>query len=227
MAASSFARGLLEKYGWSEGKGLGKNETGIAKALKPKLKFDTAGVGHKIDLTSQWWSKAFNDAAKSIKVDVSDGTTTITKAAKKEKKKALPNHSYSGFIKAGVQDGSNWLQASPEPAVQEPDTDVELPENVLDEEIFKACGGLTAHKAARHGHKMSGKLKRVQEQEDGLCASISAKNEPSRKRHAVQKNRRQVSKPDDASSTDTPVALQQRPDRPRKKSHKHEKRKRR
>ncbi|XP_075748954.1 G patch domain-containing protein 4 isoform X5 [Rhipicephalus microplus] len=99
MAASGFARGLLEKYGWSEGKGLGKNETGIAKALKPKLKFDTAGVGHKIDLTSQWWSKAFNDAAKSIKVDVSDGTTTITKAVKKEKKRALPKHTYSGFIK--------------------------------------------------------------------------------------------------------------------------------
>ncbi|KAL3224634.1 hypothetical protein MRX96_026431 [Rhipicephalus microplus] len=89
MAASGFARGLLEKYGWSEGKGLGKNETGIAKALKPKLKFDTAGVGHKIDLTSQWWSKAFNDAAKSIKVNVSDGTTTITKVGKKGKEKGL------------------------------------------------------------------------------------------------------------------------------------------
>uniref|UniRef100_A0A224Z5G5 Telomerase elongation inhibitor/rna maturation protein pinx1 n=1 Tax=Rhipicephalus zambeziensis TaxID=60191 RepID=A0A224Z5G5_9ACAR len=134
---------------------------------------------------------------------------------------------HDGVLSAGVQDGGNWLQASPEPAVQEPDTDVELPENVLDEEIFKACGGLTAHKAARHGHNMSGKLKRVQEQEDGLCESISAKNEPSRKRHAVQKNRCQVSKPDDASSTDMPVALQQRPDRLRKKSHKHEKRKRR
>ncbi|XP_037516874.1 G patch domain-containing protein 4 [Rhipicephalus sanguineus] len=185
MAAAGFARGLLEKYGWSEGKGLGKNETGIAKALKPKLKFDTAGVGHRIDLTSQWWSKAFNDAAKSIKVDVSDGTTTVTKEAKKEKKKALPKHSYSGFIKAGVQDGTNWLEASPEPAVQEPNTDDELPENVLDEEIFKACGGLTAHKAARHGHNMSGKLKRVQEQEDGLCTSVSRKKKPSRKRPAV------------------------------------------
>ncbi|XP_049516832.1 G patch domain-containing protein 4-like [Dermacentor silvarum] len=72
MAGTSFARGLLEKYGWAEGKGLGKNESGIAKALKPRLKFDTAGVGHKIDLTSQWWSKAFNDAARSINVDVSD-----------------------------------------------------------------------------------------------------------------------------------------------------------
>uniref|UniRef100_A0A6G5ADR3 G patch domain-containing protein 4 n=1 Tax=Rhipicephalus microplus TaxID=6941 RepID=A0A6G5ADR3_RHIMP len=151
MAASGFARGLLEKYGWSEGKGLGKNETGIAKALKPKLKFDTAGVGHKIDLTSQWWSKAFNDAAKSIKVDVSDGTTTITKAVKKERKGPC----------------------------QSTHTVVSL--SVLDEEIFKACRGLTAHKAARHGHKMSGKLKRVQEQEDGLCETISAKNEPLRK----------------------------------------------
>ncbi|XP_075748953.1 G patch domain-containing protein 4 isoform X4 [Rhipicephalus microplus] len=155
-------------------------------------------VGHKIDLTSQWWSKAFNDAAKSIKVDVSD---------------------------AGVQDGLNWLRASPEPAAQKHDTD-KFPENVLDEEIFKACRGLTAHKAARHGHKMSGKLKRVQEQEDGLCETISAKNEPLRKRLAVQKNRGQVSQPDDTSS-DMPVALHQEPDRPKKKSHKRERRKRR
>ncbi|XP_075748950.1 G patch domain-containing protein 4 isoform X2 [Rhipicephalus microplus] len=182
-------------------------------------------VGHKIDLTSQWWSKAFNDAAKSIKVDVSDGTTTITKAVKKEKKRALPKHTYSGFIKAGVQDGLNWLRASPEPAAQKHDTD-KFPENVLDEEIFKACRGLTAHKAARHGHKMSGKLKRVQEQEDGLCETISAKNEPLRKRLAVQKNRGQVSQPDDTSS-DMPVALHQEPDRPKKKSHKRERRKRR
>uniref|UniRef100_A0A131Z1C0 Telomerase elongation inhibitor/rna maturation protein pinx1 n=1 Tax=Rhipicephalus appendiculatus TaxID=34631 RepID=A0A131Z1C0_RHIAP len=158
-------------------------------------------------------------------VSLSAATRAKREAHTGDVRGATPPHSLRR--RAGVQDGSNWLQASPEPAVQEPDTDVELPENVLDEEIFKACGGLTAHKAARHGHKMSGKLKRVQEQEDGLCASISAKNEPSRKRHAVQKNRRQVSKPDDASSTDTPVALQQRPDRPRKKSHKHEKRKRR
>uniref|UniRef100_A0A023FF06 G patch domain-containing protein 4 n=1 Tax=Amblyomma cajennense TaxID=34607 RepID=A0A023FF06_AMBCJ len=173
MADNAFARGILEKYGWTEGKGLGKNETGIAKALKPKLKFDTAGVGHKIDLTSQWWSKAFNDAAKSIKVDTSEGTTTVSKVLKNEKKKAFPRNSYSGFIKAGIQEGNNWVQASP--AVEKHHTEEdESFERIPDEELFKACGGLTAHKAARHGHRMSGKLKRVQEQEAGLLCMLSS-----------------------------------------------------
>lgn len=180
MADNAFARGLLEKYGWSEGKGLGKHENGIAQALKPKLKFDTAGVGHKIDLTSQWWSKAFNDAARSIKVCVSDGEPTIAKEPKKEKeKKTSPRDSYEGFIKAGVQDGSMWLQACPEFEAVDCDVeDSELPERIPDEQLFKACGGLTAHKAARHGHKMSGKLKRVQQQEEALmCGSGSAEAE--------------------------------------------------
>ncbi|XP_054926891.1 G patch domain-containing protein 4-like isoform X1 [Dermacentor andersoni] len=187
---------------------------------------DGLKVGHKIDLTSQWWSKAFNDAARSIKVDVSDGATIVTKAPKK-KKKALPKHSYSGFIKAGVQDGNSWLQASPELVVQEPDTDEESPENVPDEELFKACGGLTAHKAARHGHKMSGKLKRVQEQEYGLlCALSSGGDKPSRKQPSEITDSCQVAELHDGSPEKLSTQQQQQPYRPKKKSHKYEKRKR-
>ncbi len=32
-----------------------------------------------------------------------------------------------------------------------------------DKELLAACGGLTGHKAARHGHRLSGKLRRMQE----------------------------------------------------------------
>ncbi|XP_077483360.1 G patch domain-containing protein 4-like [Amblyomma americanum] len=219
MADNAFARGILEKYGWTEGKGLGKNETGIAKALKPKLKFDTAGVGHKIDLTSQWWSKAFNDAAKSIKVDMSEGTTTVSKVPKKEKKKAFPRNSYSGFIKAGIQEGSNWVQASPAVEKHHNREEDESSERIPDEELFKACGGLTAHKAARHGHRMSGKLKRVQEQEDWLlCMPSSGRDKLPNKRAALLKDSCQVSAQDDGSPNMMPKQL-------KKKSHKRQKRK--
>jgi len=34
-----------------------------------------------------------------------------------------------------------------------------------DEELFKKCGGLTGHKAARHGHGLNGKLARIARQE--------------------------------------------------------------
>lgn len=40
----SFAHGLLTRHGWSEGKGLGRDESGRAEALKVKLKFDKNGV---------------------------------------------------------------------------------------------------------------------------------------------------------------------------------------
>ena len=38
--------------------------------------------------------------------------------------------------------------------------------------MFKACGGLTAHKGARHGHKMSAKQKRIELQEKELLMQM-------------------------------------------------------
>lgn len=54
----------------SKGKGLGKKEDGINKALKPKLKFDTAGLGHDPgeQFTNKWWECAYNSAANNIDV---------------------------------------------------------------------------------------------------------------------------------------------------------------
>jgi len=44
MAESSFAETQLKKYGWSRGKGLGKNLEGRSKAITVKQKKDSAGV---------------------------------------------------------------------------------------------------------------------------------------------------------------------------------------
>ncbi|XP_037774897.1 G patch domain-containing protein 4-like [Penaeus monodon] len=44
----------------------------------------------------------------------------------------------------------------------------DLSHKLTDEELFKLCGGRTAHKGARHGLSMSAKLARVQEQEQKL-----------------------------------------------------------
>lgn len=46
-------------------------------ALKPKLKFDTRGVGHDASeqFTYHWWEHAFNKAANNIQVS----TTNVSK----------------------------------------------------------------------------------------------------------------------------------------------------
>lgn len=54
--------------------------------------------------------------------------------------------------------------------------DIQVPQArvLTDEELFAACGGLTAHKGARHGLKLSGKLARIAEQEAELLKRMQS-----------------------------------------------------
>lgn len=65
-----FARSHMESHGWSEGKGLGKSESGRAQAVKVKLKFDKSGIGESgnSEHTFNWWDHAFNRASSNIEV---------------------------------------------------------------------------------------------------------------------------------------------------------------
>jgi len=53
------------------GSGLGSKEDGIKEAIKVKLKFDQAGIGHNRgdEFKFHWWDHAFNKAARNIKVN--------------------------------------------------------------------------------------------------------------------------------------------------------------
>nr|XP_053636490.1 G patch domain-containing protein 4-like isoform X2 [Cherax quadricarinatus] len=147
-----FARAQLEKYGWKEGKGLGREEGGITSALKPKLKFDTAGFGHGIskDYQFHWWDHVFNKTAKSISVNKNQGSTLV---------------------------GAQEVKESSDS--EEPEDEEDLSLKLTDEELFKICGGRTAHKGARHGLTMSGKLARIEEQERLLMQKCSMSAEQS------------------------------------------------
>jgi hypothetical protein len=46
LVGPDFARSHMEDKGWVTGAGLGRHGQGITDAIKPKLKFDQAGVGH-------------------------------------------------------------------------------------------------------------------------------------------------------------------------------------
>ncbi|XP_031328324.1 G patch domain-containing protein 4-like [Photinus pyralis] len=168
-----FARRQLEKYGWKEGNGLGKHSIGIKTALKPALKFDNAGVGFNASegYTNNWWEKLYNETASNINVTNSDnnGNTQIST------KKSTPTHTltsseYKSFIKTSklTENGIvNFADTSTEAAP------VSSTPCLKDEDLFAACGGRTAHKGARHGCKLSGKLSRLEMQEKILLKKLN------------------------------------------------------
>ncbi|XP_037805648.1 G patch domain-containing protein 4 [Lucilia sericata] len=197
-----FARKILLNYGWKDGDGLGKNKDGIAKPLRATLKFDNAGFGADqaaADFNNHWWERVFNEAATNVNVqkegeqikmglkDDDDGVEISTKGYSVKKLKKLKNNrSESNEMKAAYD---NFLQAATLTnlggEVENPDkidvNDIEVSKvKVLtDEELFKACGGRTAHKGARHGLKLSGKLSRIEQQEAELLAKMLAKRNAS------------------------------------------------
>ncbi|XP_059062604.1 G patch domain-containing protein 4 isoform X1 [Achroia grisella] len=179
-----FARKMLEKYGWTDGKGLGKHENGISEALKPKLKRSVTGVGHDAasEFNEHWWSQLYDKAAGNVQVEEVNGKTKritakdgnefeITNSTwRLNKKKKVDNDGeYSEYFvrKAVLTSGGSKVVN-----VQESDSDEEVEKKdvfkLTDEELFAACGGRTAHKGARHGLKAVGKLARIAQQEQAL-----------------------------------------------------------
>ncbi|XP_067143019.1 G patch domain-containing protein 4 [Centruroides vittatus] len=168
-----FGRAQLEKYGWEEGKGLGKSETGIKSAIKPSLKFDKNGIGYDIgeEFSFRWWEQVFNKTAKNIKVVNSEDKVEITRTENESSKistrkshMSLEKHTlmYGSFIKGSTH---NTEEIKIDESTENCD---DCDSKYSYEDIFKKCKGRTGHKAARHGIKMNGKLKRIEQQENEL-----------------------------------------------------------
>jgi len=189
MTSHGFAHKQMKRYGWSEGKGLGRTESGMKNAIKVKLKNNMGGLGHDqgAEFTFHWWDHLFNKAANSFKVSESDEGALIEKcegkkvtplliSTKKGISSKLSNKSllYGTFVKSGTYNSnsvktSDSITDSGEESSDDDDDDdddkkVLLNNNTLDK-MFKETG-LTGHKAARHGFALSGKLQRLQKQED-------------------------------------------------------------
>ncbi|XP_005622757.1 G patch domain-containing protein 4 isoform X2 [Canis lupus familiaris] len=147
-----FAEEQLLKHGWTQGKGLGRNENGITQALRVTLKQDTHGVGHDPakEFTDHWWDELFNRTAASLVVEAGQ-TATLTSGGEKPDKD-LESHS----------DDDN----------QEP----KPPKILTDEMLLQACEGRTAHRAARHGITMKAKLARLEAQEQAFLARLKSQD---------------------------------------------------
>ena len=177
---SDFAKSQLMKYGWTEGKGLGKYESGITEPLKQKLKFDTAGVGYKDTDWNNWWEHAFNKAASSIKVE-SQADEVMISVSKENTTNDLPKEElnkneskYGNFLKTTTLLNGNLILEN-NSNMHKKQENIK-PVSLTDEELFKLCGGRTAHKGARHGLQLNGKLKRIAQQEKYLLNTIKLEN---------------------------------------------------
>ncbi|ALC48039.1 CG15561 [Drosophila busckii] len=192
-----FAKKILSKYGWKEGDGLGKNNDGIAAPLKASLKFDNAGLGvdRAKEFNDHWWERCFNEAAANVSVQVEkDGQVSTARKEGEEAveistkgysarklKKAKDQHSganggavYEHFLQSALltQDEGEVTNTD---RIKSEDIAVSTVNVLTDEELFKACGGRTAHKGARHGLKLSGKLARIEQQEREMLAKLQLK----------------------------------------------------
>lgn len=181
----SFAERILKKQGWNSGEGLGKNAQGISEPIKASLKFDKTGVGHDPakEFTSTWWADAYKNAADNVTIgNDEDGTVKInwnknSKDEKKASKRSFINSQYTAFVQSSTLDGGKLIDTgeSSTDTKQHEEQSASVgkePLRLTDEELFLACGGLTAHKGARHGHKMSGKQKRLEMQEKELMMKM-------------------------------------------------------
>lgn len=68
-SASDFARRQLEKYGWQEGDGLGKERHGIREPIKVQKKNNQLGVGFNPhgDFDRGWWTKVYAKALDGVR----------------------------------------------------------------------------------------------------------------------------------------------------------------
>ncbi|XP_034115531.1 G patch domain-containing protein 4 [Drosophila albomicans] len=203
-----FAKKILGKYGWKEGDGLGKNNTGIAVPLKASLKFDNAGLGvdRATEFNDHWWERCFNEASSNVSVQVEENGKISTgrkageeaveistkgysarklKKAKDQQRDAVGGAVYENFLKSALltQEGGEVANTD---RIKVDDITVSKVHVMTDEELFKACGGRTAHKGARHGLKLSGKLARVEQQEREMLEKLQGKRSESEKEEPVK-----------------------------------------
>ncbi|GMH44113.1 hypothetical protein BSKO_12047 [Bryopsis sp. KO-2023] len=73
-----FGQKLLEKMGWKDGEGLGKNKTGISEAIELKFKDDKDGVGKKTayDWKVPFWENAYESGLKNVGKGGSESSTS-------------------------------------------------------------------------------------------------------------------------------------------------------
>eukprot|EP00581_Thalassiosira_minuscula_P026276 CAMPEP_0184420302 /NCGR_PEP_ID=MMETSP0738-20130409/47453_1 /TAXON_ID=385413 /ORGANISM="Thalassiosira miniscula, Strain CCMP1093" /LENGTH=305 /DNA_ID=CAMNT_0026781143 /DNA_START=52 /DNA_END=969 /DNA_ORIENTATION=+ len=129
----SFAKRQLEKMGWTEGTGLGKNRNGIKDHVKIKQREDEMGLGREKELANElgdfWWK--YSVGGTLARLQQQKKKKADKKKSKKDKKKSSKKESSTSTIKT-----------------------------FTDEELFAATGG--ARFGMRAQRRAEGKWKRTE-----------------------------------------------------------------
>ena len=82
-SSETFGKKMLQKMGWSEGKGLGKSEQGVTSHVRVKKREEAVGIGADVpeQMDDQWWYNVYNKAAAKM-----PGSSKKKKKGKKGKK---------------------------------------------------------------------------------------------------------------------------------------------
>ncbi|KYF40505.1 G-patch domain-containing protein, partial [Toxoplasma gondii ARI] len=71
---SSFGASILKKFGWEEGQGLGRENTGRTDCLQIRRREENVGLGHSDasetkgeDQWKNWWDAMYNSMAAKLK----------------------------------------------------------------------------------------------------------------------------------------------------------------
>ncbi|XP_077455290.1 G patch domain-containing protein 4 [Stigmatopora argus] len=197
-----FAEEQMRRHGWKDGKGLGREENGISKPIKVKVKCNKGGVGHREgeQFTFQWWDHVFNQASSSLQVETNQDGISLKKTAaaaddgddsgqisnKKPRKAALAKGKlYGCFVKSATllsgrecpESASGDDGGSSSDSEDDQKLDLSSTTKLSDLDLMKVCGGRTAHKGARHGVNMSAKLARLEQQEAQFMAKYANQTE--------------------------------------------------
>ncbi|CAL8248334.1 unnamed protein product [Lota lota] len=224
-----FAEQQLLRHGWTEGKGLGRDEDGISEAIKVKVKCNKEGIGHKKgeEFTFHWWDHVFNKASSSLQVEsdqngveVKTNVDTEENVSNKKPRRAAlcKDKMYGCFVKAGTllsgEERPDPPSSDPSSSSEDDDRmDLSSTTRLSDADLMKACGGRTAHKGARHGFKMSAKLARLEQQEAEYMAKYGKKNK-------LSNNQQENSPPVDQSTTRSQEEMNEVPQKKKKKKKK-------
>lgn len=170
---SDFARKHMEKMGWKDGEGLGKEKQGLKSHIKVVKKLESSGLGldesTKVlqSQTEHWWHDDFSNHLKQFKIgNKSIDSISKSKSNKKKKNKRKLDETLSSTT-YDDDDKVNDLEtddknSSSKKSKKKSKVTTDLPSSGPPsyEELFKATGGARLGMRARA--KQDGKHKRTE-----------------------------------------------------------------